>query len=190
MTDNNNRNTPSWEHDDVVHGFWVIADRLLAMEYPGHKTAERAKAKLAVLTGVGVNSFVDLTEPGEPAGGGSPMVPYDRLLPDGVNYRRFAIPDQGVITDTGYDEILDHVRAELDAGRVVAGHCWGGKGRTGTVVGSWLIDTEGLGYPEVIDRLQELRAGSSKASHPVPDTPEQHRVLRRRAQRREASRLR
>jgi hypothetical protein len=44
----------------------------------------------------------------------------------------------------------------------------------------------GVGYPNVIERLQELRRGSSKQHHPVPDTPEQHEVLRRRAQRREA----
>jgi hypothetical protein len=54
------------------------------------------------------------------------------------------------------------------------------------VVGAWLIDTERLGFPEVIDRMQELRRGSRKADHPVPDTEEQHDVLRRRAQRREA----
>ena len=85
-----------------------------------------------------------------------------------------------------YDAILAHIRAELDAGKVVLLHCWGGKGRTGTVVGSWLVDELGLGYPEVIDHMQELRAGSSKAHHPVPDTQEQHEVLRRRAQRTEA----
>ncbi|MBU3750720.1 MAG: serine/threonine protein phosphatase [Mycobacterium sp.] len=181
MTDNN-RNTPSWEHDDIVHGYWIVPGRFLATEYPGHKTVEKATRKLAVLTGAGVNSFVDLTEAGERTWDGSPMVPYDGLLPEGVHYRRFAIPDTSVIADDGYDEILDHIRAELGAGRVVVTHCWGGKGRTGTVVGAFLIDTEGRGYPEVIDRMQDLRAGSSKAHHPVPDTEEQHRVLRRRAQ--------
>ena len=54
------------------------------------------------------------------------------------------------------------------------------------MVGAWLIDNEGRGYPQVIDRMQELRRGSSKAAHPVPDTEEQHDVLRRRAQRRAA----
>ena len=65
-------------------------------------------------------------------------------------------------------------------------HCWGGKGRTGTVVGCWLIEEERLGFPEVLDRMQELRRGTSKADHRVPDTDEQAAVLRRRAQRREA----
>lgn len=147
---------------------------------------EKALRKLRVLLDAGVNSFVDLTEAGERTWDGAPMVPYNGLLGPDVTYQRFAIPDTSVIADAGYDRILDYIRAELDADKIVLCHCWGGKGRTGTVVGSWLIDTERLGYPQVIDRMQELRRGSSKQHHPVPDTPEQHDVLRRRAQRREA----
>ena len=188
MTNNNNNNhqDPSWEHDLEIHGYWVEPGRLLATEYPGAKDEERALRKLRVLLDAGVNSFVDLTEAGERTRGGAPMVPYNGLLGPDVAYRRFAIPDTSVIEDAGYDRILDYIRAELDADKIVLCHCWGGKGRTGTVVGSWLIDTVGVGYPDVIDRLQELRRGSSKQHHPVPDTPEQHGVLRRRAQRREA----
>jgi hypothetical protein len=179
----NNNNNPSWPHDELIHGYWVIQDRLLATEYPGAKETEKAERKLRTLLDAGVNSFVDLTEAREPAGGGKPMVPYSGLLGPDVNYRRFAIPDTSVIDDAGYDRILDYIQAEHDAGRVVSCHCWGGKGRTGTVVGSWLIDNEGVGYPAVIDRMQELRRGSSKEHHPVPDTDEQHDVLRRRAPR-------
>lgn len=183
MTNNNN---PSWEHDSVVHGYWVIPGRLLATEYPGAKDDEKALRKLRVLRDAGITSFVDLTEAGEDTWGGSTMVPYSGLLGPDVAYQRFAIPDTSVIADSEYERILDYIRAELAAGKVVLAHCWGGKGRTGTVVGSWLIDTEAVGYPQVIDRMQELRRGSSKEHHPVPDTEEQHDVLRRRAQRREA----
>ena len=182
-THSNTSRAPSWAFDSVVHGYWVIPGRLLATEYPGAKEPEKAKKKLRVLLQAGVNSFVDLTESGEPTWDGSPMLPYDGLLGPEITYERFAIRDTSVIADPGYDRILAHIRAELDAGKVVLVHCWGGKGRTGTVVGSWLIDNESLGYPEVIDRMQELRRGSEKAHHPVPDTAEQHDVLRRRAQR-------
>lgn len=183
MPDNNQ---PSWEHDDLVHGYWVIPGRFLATEYPGAKDREKTQRKLQVLLDAGINSFVDLTEKGEPTRDGSPMLPYDGLLGPDVTYRRFPIRDTSVIDDPGYDRILDHIRGELDAGKVVLGHCWGGKGRTGTVVGAWLIDELGLGYPRVIDHMQELRAGSRKGHHEVPDTLEQHDVLRRRAQRRGA----
>ena len=47
---------------------------------------------------------------------------------------------------------------------------------------AWLIEEEGLGYPAVLDRMRELRRGTRKAHHRVPDTDEQHEVLRRRAQ--------
>ena len=173
---------PTWEHDRTIHGYWVMRDHLLAGEYPGSPYDERATEKIGVLTNAGVTSFVDLTEPGEPAGGGAPMVPYDQLLADGIRYARFPIPDCGVIPADGYDEILAYLRAEIDRGETVFVHCWGGKGRTGTVVGLWLIEEDGLDYDGLLARFRELRRGSKKAHHSVPDTPEQHRVLKRRAE--------
>lgn len=176
-----------WAHDDDIHAYWAIPGQLLAGEYPGAKTADKALAKLETLLDAGVTSFVDLTEAGERTWGGEPMRPYAGLLRDrGVKHVRFPIRDTSVIDDAGYDEILAHIRAEIAAGEVVYLHCWGGKGRTGTVVGALLIADEGVGYPGVIGRMQELRAGTCKEDHPVPDTLEQHDVLRRRAQRREA----
>jgi hypothetical protein len=169
----------SWAHDDLIHAWWVIPGTLLAGEYPGAKQQHLAGRKLKTLLAGGVDSFVNLTQAGEKTWGGAPLVPYHRGLP--ARHRRFPIPDNGVISDAGYDEILEYIRDEIAAGRVVYVHCWGGKGRTGTVVGAWLIEQEGLGYPEVLDRLQELRAGTRKAHHRVPDTHDQARVLKHRA---------
>ncbi len=44
------------------------------------------------------------------------------------------IPNLGVIDDAGYDAIHERIRAEMDAGRMVYIHCFGGVGRTCTVV--------------------------------------------------------
>ena len=119
MTNNNNQRYPSWEHDPEIHGFWVIRGRLLATEYPGAKDEEKALRKLRVLRDAGITSFVDLTEAGERTWDGAPMVPYNGLLGPDVAYKRFAIPDTSIITEAGYDRILDYIRAELDDGRVV-----------------------------------------------------------------------
>jgi protein-tyrosine phosphatase len=67
----------------------------------------------------------------------------------------------------------------MDAGRVDYVHCWGGKGRTSTVVGCLLVD-DGLDYQSAIDRIAELRAGTRKAVDACPESPAQHRVLRER----------
>lgn len=177
----NSSTSPNWAHDDTIHAWWVIPGQLLAGEYPGSVDPEKAALKLKTLLDAGVNSFVNLTEAGETTWGGRPMVPYDDDLP--ARHVRFPIPDTSVIDDEGYDEILAYIRAELAAGRVVYVHCWGGKGRTGTVVGCWLIDEDALGYPEVLDRMQTLRDRTRKADERVPENNTQSAVLRRRAQR-------
>ena len=193
MTNNNNRQDPSWSEDQTIHAYFVVPGRLLAGEYPNSTDLDKAPRKRAALLDAGVTSIVDLTEPREPNLDGVRLEPYKDLLMEQakvrgtkVKYARFAIPDNSVIHDGGYDDILAHIQSELEAGEVIYLHCYGGKGRTGTVVGCWLIDNEGIGYDSAIRRLKELRRGSRKADHSVPDNHAQHDVLRRRAQRREA----
>ena len=89
-----------------------------------------------------------------------------------------------VIDHDGYDEILARIRDEINSGRVVYVHCWGGKGRTSTVVGCLLID-DGLDYEAAVARIAELRAETRKAGDACPESPTQHRLLKERAARTE-----
>ena len=180
-------NPPSWRYDRLMHAWWVEDGRLLAGEYPFSLTADRARQKVRVLVDAGVDSFVDLTHPDDlPV-----MHPYAEVLRTEAknagrpqpNYQRFPIPDNNTITREGYDEILDYIQSEIDAGKVVYVHCWGGKGRTGTVIGCRLIDG-GLDYDATLTELHRLRAGTRKADYRVPDTEAQRQVLRDRAARR------
>lgn len=95
-------------------------------------------------------------------------------------FHRYPIPDNHVIDDAGYDDILARLRSELNSGRTVYLHCWGGRGRTSTVVGCWLIE-QGLDYDATIARLKELRCNTRKSHVCVPESRSQHEVLRRRA---------
>src|SRR4051794_17499280 len=103
-----------------------------------------------------------------------------------VRYFSYPIPDMGVIDQAAYDAILACIRDEVDSGRAVYLHCWGGKSRTSTVVGCLLIDG-GLDYESAISRIAELRAGTCKAADACPESPSQHRLLRERAARRRQS---
>jgi len=176
-----------WPHDATLHAWWVEPGRLLAGEYPGARTPGRAAKKLQLLIDAGIDSIVDLTTSQDP------LEPYTEQLravaeKAGHEVRHFShpIPDMGVVDQPAYDVILARIRDEIDSGRVVYLHCWGGKGRTSTVVGCWLIE-RGLDYESAISRIAELRAGTCKAADACPESPSQHRLIRERAARRRQS---
>lgn len=172
----------AWADEDVVHAWWVRPGTVLAGEYPGSPDPVLAKAKIDVLVDAGVRTFVDLTTPDDA------LEPYRHLL-DGVAAERgvdvihepFPIPDLGVVEDHRYDEVVATIESACSQGAVYV-HCWGGVGRTGTVVGCLLVD-EGLGYDDVIARISALRAATRKANRRAPEVDAQHEVLRRRAAR-------
>jgi protein-tyrosine phosphatase len=173
-----------WPHDALLHAWWVEPGRLLAGEYPGARTPEKTRQKVRLIVDAGIDSIVDLTTPDDG------LEPYEHDLMAAaeqagrqVFHYAYPIPDMGVLDDEGYDEIVARIVGEMDAGRVVYVHCWGGKGRTTTVVGCLLIDA-GLDYDAAIARINELRAGTRKAADACPESPSQHRLLRERAARR------
>ena len=64
--------------------------------------------------------------------------------------------------------ILDAIDTSLTGGRLVYVHCWGGVGRTGTVVGCWLL-RHGLATRDaVLDTLAQLRQHTRSPSERNP----------------------
>lgn len=168
-----------WHQDAFLHAWWVEPDRLLAGEYPGHTDAVRARQKVDVLVDAGIRTFVDLTTPADRLDPYEPViaaVAAARALD--LRHLSFPIPDLGVIDDSEYDAITTAIEDELERGGVYL-HCWGGIGRTGTVVGCVLAD-EGLTYDEIVTRLGELRRGSRKETRQAPEMPVQHDLIKRR----------
>ena len=123
---------------------------------------------MRLLVEAGVDSIIDLTTPRDG------LAPYrDALMlaakEAGRQVRHFAhpIPDMSVIDHDGYDEILARIRDEISAGRVVYVHCWGGKGRTSTVVGCLLID-DGLDYEAALARIARVASRDPKGRRGLP----------------------
>lgn len=170
-----------WPHDAVLHAYWV-EPWLLAGEYPGHPRPDVARQRLGLLVDHGIRTFVDLTAPAD----GLPS--YAALLNDVARQRATAlthelhsIPDFGVLDDAGYDTILAAIDRAATRGAVYL-HCWGGVGRTGTVVGCHLL-RRGLTSDATLERLAGLRSASRMAHRASPETPDQLAVLHRRADR-------
>jgi protein-tyrosine phosphatase len=101
------------------------------------------------LAAAGVTLFLDLTQEGE-------LEPYAFLVEPPARYLNLPIRDFSVPTREGLVATLDVIDAELEAGGVVYVHCWAGCGRTGVVVGSWLV-RHGLDPNAALSRIAEAR---------------------------------
>ena len=165
-----------WQHDASLHAWWVEPGAVLAGEYPGDRQRHLAAQKVNLLVDHGVRSFVDLTDADDG------LAPYAAVIDEvaaarGLDLRRHhvPIPDLGVVEADMYDTTVATIREEEQRG-VVYIHCWGGVGRTGTVVGCLLVDA-GLAPDDVGARLADLRIGTRKADRPCPETDAQLAVV-------------
>jgi len=173
----------AWPHDEVLHA-WRVDEHLLAGEFPAAKgDPVRSDEKLQLLVDAGVRTFVDLTDADTTD---AHLAPYEPRLQSvaamrGLDLRRvnLPIPDRGVADDARYDQIVATIDQHRDRGGVYV-HCWGGVGRTGTVVGC-VLAAAGHDHDAIEGRLVELRAGTRKAHRRCPENAAQLAVIRRRA---------
>jgi len=166
------RSVRSGVHVDVpIRDSYRVAARLLAGEYPGSADPEEAARRIRAFSRQGVTLFVDLTHPGDP------LEPYARLLDAAATRVAHPIVDFGTTTIPHMTRILDDVDAAIERGGTAYVHCWGGIGRTGTVVGCWLM-RHGLDGGDPIRRIAELRRDVSDASVASPQTSAQRAMVR------------
>jgi len=137
--------------------------RLVAGRHPCAWAPEDAPEEVRTLLAHGVTLFVDLTQEGE-------LEPYEHLVPADVRYVRMPIRDFSVPKRDGLTTILDVIDSEIRAGGLVYVHCWAGCGRTGVVVGSWLV-RHGLDPREALARIADARGAG------CPQTLEQRLMV-------------
>ena len=158
--------------------YWVIPGKLLAGEYPfSHRDVE-ALSRLHALLDAGIRSFVDLTESADglrPYGAAIIQLGADRGLD--VHYRQMSIRDRDIPTVDHMQLILQHIERELAEGYWVYVHCWGGIGRTGTVVGCWMREKDGHSADEAFARIAQLRSETRDVDIPSPQTPPQREFV-------------
>lgn len=153
------------------NSYWVVPDRFAAGEYPGSLSPARAEGKILALLNAGMNHFVDLTEPGE-------LDAYFDDLQRSAGTRGIAVSrERHPIRDLSIPSrplvmrrILDAVDVALDEGKRVYVHCRGGVGRTGTVVGCWLV-RHGKTGREALNQIAEWWRRMEKIQR-RPESPE------------------
>jgi len=133
----------------IPNSYWATP-YLVACEFPycpltpTQIARKHTKQKLDALLLAGVQTFFDLTEPHE-------LFPYYPHLSarcallgidvDSIEYHNFPIRDRSLPESIEFvRDILTVLRDNERRGRISAVHCRGGIGRTGLVVGCWLVE--------------------------------------------------
>lgn len=124
---------------------WIIKGRLAGTPHPG--VIDDLVYDLQLLKNVGVTSLITLTEKD---------LPQDALAKHGMDNFHCPIVDRKAPTIAQTDGLLAHMRELLDAGNVLAVHCWAGVGRTGVILAAYLMKEQSLAALEAMARIREL----------------------------------
>jgi hypothetical protein len=149
----------------------------LAGAYAGQPEPIAHQERLSGLLNAGMRTFVNLMEEHETNNEGKPFVPYLNLLQqiaseakEQVDCVRFPIVDRHITTTENMQNILDTIDRSLENKRPVYVHCFGGIGRTGTVVCCWLLRHGHATKENVVDVLTKLRkADTERAWRDAPE---------------------
>jgi hypothetical protein len=164
--------------------YWVVPGTFLAGFFPGSRDPDEALRFQRALVDCGVTYVLNLMEPDERNSFGEPFPPYDAVLngfaagkgADVVCDRR-AIRDMDVLSREEMAELLDRIDRAIAAGRTVYVHCWGGLGRTGTVVGCWLARHGIATGTGALQKIRELRWEDAANHIESPQTAAQRAMV-------------
>ena len=164
--------------------YWVVPGKFLAGCYPGSKNEDQAHHKLRALLDHGIRHVISLVEPDEKDWGGKSFVSYDdqmRTIAESmghtVSFDRMPIKDGWVPSRVDMCRTLDRIDDCIEDNKPVYIHCWGGRGRTGTVAGCYLA-RHGMAIGQnVLDRIKELRRNTEDNWITSPETSEQYDMV-------------
>ena len=173
MTDKMDRDT----HNLTGDQYWVVPGRFLAGPYPVSTDEILNQKNIGFLIEIGISHFIDLTQENEKAPHYADVIDWSATNKNTrVSYIRFPIPDMDIPSRSLMKKILDHIDACLAVEEILYLHCMGGLGRTGTVVGCYLM-RHGMSGEEALHRLECLRQNTDNHWKTSPETEVQRQFI-------------
>jgi len=163
------------EHYRKLNAYWVIPEKLLAGAYPSDPFDPIAgRQMIRQLLDAGFTLFIDLTREDEYSSNSYWPVLQEEAERSGqkVRYLRQPIADMGVPTLAEMDQLLGRIDEAIAEGERIYLHCFGGRGRTGTVAGCYLV-RHGQSGQEALEQISRSRQGLPNAMYASPETFEQ-----------------
>jgi hypothetical protein len=155
--------------------YWVRDGLFCAGQYPGDLNPATRDDKLKNLLDCGIRRVINLMEPGETDSCGQPFAPYVARLKElaselGMTVECLNMPvrDGSVPSPEVLSEVLATIGLALERGEPVYLHCWGGHGRTGTIVACHLI-RQGNTPEQAIREVLRLREDLPKSHFPFAE---------------------
>lgn len=164
----------------LEQAYWVVPGRLMAGAFPGAEDPAQERRKLEALLELGIRHIINLMQPGEVNRFGRPFRGYEEPLYAvahsagcTVIVEHRPVKDMGVPDRWGMVRHLDAVDRALAEDRPVYLHCLGGIGRTGTIVGCFLIRHGLAARHTVLRTLAALRRNTALRHLTSPETAAQ-----------------
>lgn len=164
--------------------YWVLPGKLMAGCYPGGKKLDQEENNLKGLVACGIRTVINLMEEDEKDHSGKPFRSYEKPLKkiaadmgEEISCIRIAVKDLSIPSLETMQTILDRIDQSIAQGRPVYVHCWGGRGRTGTIVGCYLV-RQGLTGENALEQIKKLRKLEPTAHKPSPETDDQRNMVR------------
>jgi protein tyrosine/serine phosphatase len=167
-------------NSEILRSYPVIPNHLYAGEIPSSINDHEFQLKIQYLKELGITHIINLTEINEQNFKGIPLRNYAgyaemQFSMSGMELNCFCFPikDLDIPTSTHMRTIIKAINEAIHEGGKVYVHCWGGIGRTGTVIGCFLIEHGILLNQTAVPFIEFLKRNTEIKNRQSPETTDQ-----------------